>query len=577
MSVSIKNQVKFYDWQLHEMDLSWAKYHKSDILDLYAGNTLFIGKIWGIDKKRGVLILRFRKGKFPRLKIPLTLSYPKAVVGSIKNWTFSYGDFRELYVEQYTTCTPIFYLENEPSEDFRYVGVKNVSLAFLNHINLDLKNKVHPIIVLGEEDPPRDYLVALREFTKNSKSNSILSLSFCSMKSWAPTQLNDEDTLIQDTVEILEKKRMTIIQGPPGTGKTFLISKICDHYLRQNKRICITALTHKALMEVAIKEGLINHIKLRVFKTNLSGDESAIVPELQNHDICNQVPRNSLLLATYYSLSKLLLSLKRINDLFDLIIIEEASQAFLTTIAGFSSLAKKVLVVGDFMQLQPIVLNSSKALSIDRNINTIINGLKTISTNNNDNSYRLVNSYRLTASSARLTGIFYNNSLKSKSKQKDGIVLKNKYSNLFCRKGGTSILYYNKMDEGKSPLNAILFIVELVINIRKEYPGCEIALLSPYRNTINSIIDKMLSLNVNFKNIEVNTVDRIQGLTVDICIFLAPTYKTKFAMDENRFNVATSRAKKGTLIILEDIKSNRILLSKSVLSYLETAIEIQSL
>jgi superfamily I DNA and/or RNA helicase len=120
-------------------------------------------------------------------------------------------------------------------------------------------------------------------------------------------------------------------------------------------------------MEAAIKDGLIKKCRTKnVYKANLSADESALIPELQNHDVSHPIPSGNLLLATYYSLSKLL---KENNDVFyDLLIIEEASQAFLTTIAGFSSLASKVLIVGDFMQLQPIVLAENKAINIDQNI-----------------------------------------------------------------------------------------------------------------------------------------------------------------------------------------------------------------
>ena len=566
MIVSNDNQIEFYDWQLRELDLSWAKYHKAKALDLYSSNTLYIGRIWSYDEKRGILILRFKEGKFPRLKVPLTISYPKSTLGPMANWSFSYGEFREKYVEQYSNCLPVYYLENKIDEEFRYVGFKNISIEFLQHIKDDLLNKTNSIVILGAEDPPRDYLVALKNFTINNPYNPILNLSCGAIETWIPKNLNETNNLSKDMVNVIDASEKTIIQGPPGTGKTHLIAEICEHYLNNKKRVCIAALTHKALMEAAIKEGLDKKCKSKnVFKTNLSADESAQIPELQSHDVTNPIPAGNLLLATYYSLSKLLM--EKTHTYYDLLIIEEASQAFLTTIAGFSELATKVLIVGDFMQLQPIVLEESKAVKIDKNIFTVINGLRTFSSNNSENSYRLVNTYRLTECSAEQAGVFYQNSLKSMSAKK-GLTVTGGFSDWFCPKGGSSLIYYQKMDEGKIPKNAIDQIIKVIKAIRIEHPTIEIAVLSAFKDTVNSITDSMLKVKLNMYNNEVNTVDRIQGMTVDLCIYMIPSYQTKFSYDINRFNVATSRAKQGTLIMAENIISDSILMPDMIANYL---------
>ena len=54
-----------------------------------------------------------------------------------------------------------------------------------------------------------------------------------------------------------------------------------------------------------------------------------------------------------------------------------------------------------------------------------------------------------------------------------------------------------------------------------------------------------------YKNVTIETIDRIQGLTVEFSIYLLALSNPTFAMDVNRFNVATSRAKYGTLIITD--------------------------
>jgi superfamily I DNA and/or RNA helicase len=573
MSVSNNKQIEFYDWQLFELDMSWAVYHRANVIDLYASNELYIGRIWGYDEKRGILILRFKEGKFPRLKEPLTISYPKASIGPMQEWGFSYRDFREYHVEQYSNCNPVYFLENKENEAYRYVGFKNISIEFMQHIATDLKKRTQSIVILGAEDPPREYLVALKNFTKNNPGHPVLNLSGGEISSWRPKNLSDTQRLASDVIDILDNSEKTIIQGPPGTGKTHLIAELCQHYLSQKKRVCITALTHKALMEAAIKDGLYNSCKSgNVFKTNLSADESALIPELYNHDAANPIPPGNLLLATYYSLSKLLK--EETNVFYDLLIIEEASQAFLTTIAGFSSLAKKVLVVGDFMQLQPIVLAESKAINIDPNIFTIINGLKTFSINNTPDSYRLVNTYRLSRRASAQTGVFYDNSLISKSNKK-GLQIDIINSSWLCPEGGASVFYFDKMDEGIIPKNAISLIITLVKKIKENHPNIEIAVLAAFKDTVNAITDSMLRYNINFEHLEVNTIDRIQGMTVDFCIYLVPSYKTKFSYNPNRFNVGTSRAKHGTLILAEKMISDDILLPKDVYAFLAKAHKIE--
>ena len=48
----------------------------------------------------------------------------------------------------------------------------------------------------------------------------------------------------------------------------------------------------------------------------------------------------------------------------------------------------------------------------------------------------------------------------------------------------------------------------------------------------------------------VETIDRIQGLTVDICIVLIPNASLAFSLNVHRFNVATSRARHYTIMFV---------------------------
>lgn len=50
-------------------------------------------------------------------------------------------------------------------------------------------------------------------------------------------------------------------------------------------------------------------------------------------------------------------------------------------------------------------------------------------------------------------------------------------------------------------------------------------------------------------DLTIETIDRIQGMTVDYSILYIPGRNPGFALEERRFNVATSRSRSTTLII----------------------------
>ena len=51
------------------------------------------------------------------------------------------------------------------------------------------------------------------------------------------------------------------------------------------------------------------------------------------------------------------------------------------------------------------------------------------------------------------------------------------------------------------------------------------------------------------KNLLIETVARIQGLTTDVTIFVIPNSGYNHSLEKRLFNVATSRAKRHTIII----------------------------
>lgn len=557
MQIPQEKHIAFYEQQIKAHEDKWREYADCAMNILIQEKRLFIGRIWGVQESHGNVVLRFNEGEVPRMKQPYFLGLVGAdAPENPLTWKFSYNTFRSsmppepryfsgVKADIYT----ISYWKTEERKS--YILVSGFDLEVLSNIKeryLDKKN--HPLVVVAETDPPVEYLIKLKEFVSKNGNDSILNLELnVSEENWNPVNLNNKNNITNDVIQLIEKQKTTIIQGPPGTGKSHLAANLCDHFLKQGKSICVTALTNKALMEIGAKDGLgysLDHGN--VYKTNLTGDELKEIPKLKKVE--SFTPKHGdLLLSTYYKLAQKQVELIMGSQRFDLLIIEEASQAYLATIAMFSSIASKVLIIGDHKQLTPVVLKIEEAKTIFEKIEGVINGLQTFAFNNNDVSYRLTKTRRLTSDASALTGLFYGNSLESISEKDGNTDFSSKYRNLFHKNGGTTIAKLSSARMGFTEKNIFNFICKISREIFANNPKIEIALLTPYVSVESELYTQYSKLSNDYKFITINTVHKIQGLTTDLTILYLPLTNAAFDLNENLFNVATSRATRGTLIV----------------------------
>ncbi len=473
------------------------------------------------------------------------------------SWSYSYKTFRESLQPRYYSgikadIFTVSYWKTE--ENWSYIIVSGFELDLLNIIKENyLKNKIHPLIVVAETDPPVDYLIKLKEFVQKQNDEEVLNLELeVSEDIWEPTNLDNANNITSQVIKLVDKQKTTLIQGPPGTGKSYLAAELCDYYLNQGKSICVTALTNKALMEIASKKGLQDSLnKNKVYKTNLTGDEQKELPHLQKAETFSP-NQGELLLSTYYKLAQKQANLIEDGERFDLMIIEEASQAFLATIAMFSTIALKVIIIGDHKQLTPIAKKMEEAKTIHPKIEGVINGLQTFAFNNSELSFRLTKTRRLTSDASRLTGIYYSNCLESISDIEGKTDFKSIYKSLFHNNGGVTIAKLSASRSGFKEKELLNFICQISREILKNNPKIEIAVLTPYKDIESSLYTQYSKLSNDYKNITISTVHKIQGLTSDLTILYLPLNLPAFDLNENLFNVASSRAKKGTLIITYD-------------------------
>jgi superfamily I DNA and/or RNA helicase len=557
-TIPISKQIDFFNWQLKELNDEFSLYLNTPLQQHFANREAFKGKIQGIDRVRGNLMIEFKSFTGPRLNTP----YECFLFGGLhdiensNSWLITYEKFRSEHAKLTSQILPIFYL-NQSTEEHVVIGCKDVDIEFMEYIDKILENGKKPTIVIARKDPPFQYLLNLRKFVESNSKDDVLNMSLNgNIDNWSPSTIDDRDKFCSQVILKLESDCEVIIQGPPGTGKSTIISEVVTELLRKGDRICICALTNKALMEIAQKEAIKKNSNLgKVYKTNLTLNEQRENKQLKKSDGLT-ITKSELLLATYYKLSdwfhpeKIDSNLEKL-PVYDLLIIEEASQSFLPTIAAFKKLGKKLLIVGDPMQLSPIVLNENFSTSIHPLMKKYAEGLSTYVSNVSSSAYMLQETYRLSQKASNLTSKFYNKPIYSKQSKRLKILINEPLRRFIDEDGGTKITYLPFLSNKTSFNDAINLCGIIVKSIFEKNESVSIALLSPFKKTVLSL-QEIITYEIKSNNeIVIETIDRIQGLTVDFCIILLTLDNPSFALNLNRINVATSRARSGTLIITD--------------------------
>lgn len=581
-TINQENHIKFYNTEIHTQISEWESYLSKQMRILISEKELFIGRVWAISEKLGMVIIRFRKDEVPRLNTPYFLG----VVGDVpdknpKEWRFTYKEFREPtnnYWHDKKGSEVVAIKYDRTDDNWVFLSVSVSDLILYEYLEQDcLGAGVQPLVIIAENDPPLNYLFNLKEFVERGSSNQIL-LSDINLKeeNWKPKGLDNEDDVTDEIFEIIGQDSITAIQGPPGTGKSYYAAKISQRLLEQDKSVAVCALTNKALIELSDQPPLEESLKAgKVFKTSLSKDELIRQPALQFADSFTPTQGN-LLLTTYYKLSDQVKVLAASPKRYDLLIIEEASQAFLATIAMFSEVADRVLIIGDHKQLPPVVVTNKKILSkIDPNIEGVINGLETYMLNNEVQSYRFTKTKRLTKEASELTGFFYDKQLSSISPLNGKVTHSPGIKNIFHQNGGVTIARLPKAGTNSIPeyevLDGLTQIASKILNYTKEDT---VSLISSTVNMEKRFISSISKYEPDYSRLTISTVHKAQGLTADYTIYYMPLTNANFEMDLNLFNVATSRAKKGTLIVTYTYLSMLVGLAPEVLQFLKGAIDV---
>ena len=509
---------------------------------------VFVGRFVKL-QPNGIAIFKVRKSdNMPRKNTFWTASFLIGEMGSFKNWgSNSWAELRKGYQRTYSDALCVWIQKSEES-DFCILGIKGLTTEFAQLLEND-----KPIIVFGPKDPPLQYLLNLVDIVRDSsciETQKILDFDENS-RQWNPLKIEAKTDFPSLLLRDMEDKNCIVVQGPPGTGKTYRMAQLAARLLTENKSVLVTALTNQALMELAKKDDILPFLeKGKVSKTSLTIDENRELSKLQpiKDNLCNASCGN-LSLATFYLSSGW--AKEAIDKPFDYVIMDEASQALLPMIAAAVKLGERVILIGDQKQLAPIIVTNEDIIN-RFHWSSIVKGFETICYNFSFKSYMLSDTFRLTKRGAESTGIFYNNELRSVS---DEQVIPPNLSEL-NRQGGPMFIGLDMKIGDKAPINALDSIFHLVNKIIAESPKTEIAVLSKFRESVRQLQKHFVLKWTKTKdlpdNIRIETVDRVQGLTVDYCIFFIPNASLRYSLENELFNVATSRAKYNTIIVADN-------------------------
>lgn len=543
MAINRTDHETFFKRELEAMEAEVRAYMEAHALDLLKNARLFVGIYDRTDEKRGNIIVSFKAGKAPYLKVPYSIFTLPVGLTPDKWEKMPYKALRQQALTG-SDALPI-YITHAQKPELIDVGMTHIDITFAQHL------KLGSLLVIAEREPPFEYILNLKTLVRttspNTPAGNILDIA-THLTSWNPLPLSG-DNIMEQVLEVFHQQEVTVVQGPPGTGKTHLMARLCDYFLEQQQSVLVTALTNKALSELAEKAPLQRWLTAKkVKKRPVLLEEKQKMPQLMQAELLMPVP-GELLLTTFFQMSKAAVARPKYD--FDVVIVEEASQAFLATLAAARLLGKKMIVVGDQQQLQPVVLQAQPE-SIHPDIPYAVDGLATFANNSLFKGTRLIETYRLTPRATSQTGSFYENMLISRSITPIPITLDSRYASFFDPEGGCSLHHQDITDEGKAPKTAIQLIKDILIDLHKGHPDFSIAVLAPFRVTVKALQEAIYPAFKQAEWLSIETVDRIQGMNCDLTIYLIPFPSSHFALQTNRFNVATSRATKGTLIVTDE-------------------------
>jgi len=354
------------------------------------------------------------------------------------------------------------------------------------------------------------------------------------------------------------------VQGPPGTGKTMLLALVSETLVRLGRRVLIVAPTHQA----------VNNALTAIHRLFPETPLVKIGDELRRESLADSIPCRTAKTATIgiaaADQSRLVVGMTFLSALHNqgirasglsanALLIDEAGQLPLTQGACAGLLGAGVnILFGDDAQLPPVfngdLSEESLAVSLFRQVRRT----------SPERITRLSTTYRMNAGLCEIVAReFYSDSgprlQASPSVAANRFVLPKGESNQRALAPATSLVWlrtpgHDSMQANPWEAEAVAAIIAECLARGKTAE--EVAVVTPFRRQaalIRRVLQGLVGPDAELPIID--TVERVQGLTVDlIAISMAASDPdfiasvARFLMSPNRLNVAISRARTKAVI-----------------------------
>ena len=140
------------------------------------------------------------------------------------------------------------------------------------------------------------------------------------------------------------------LQGPPGTGKTTFTARVIAELVRRGKRVAISSNSHAAINNLLIKTQASCEamgLSQAVMKCSNDKEEAA----LAGFPIALVKPANLTAEMAVVGGTAWMFSRPEMEDLFDVLVVDEAGQMALANLLVMARCARSILLVGDQQQL----------------------------------------------------------------------------------------------------------------------------------------------------------------------------------------------------------------------------------
>lgn len=439
----------------------------------------------------------------------------------------------------------------------------------IDEINNFIKLKKGPSI----KDTHPNTIIKFEQFSTKDKEESLIQFAEWILANGFENSLNDykvtRDLLLNNLPNLLESLVDTTdlvtksidwasklnnsylpIQGPPGSGKSFTGSHMVLELIKKGKKIGITALSHKVIInlldkvqKLALKQG----VEVSIIYKGSSNDDGDYSWEMaKNIDtLVSNIDKYQVIAGTSFMWCN-----EKLKNSVDYLIIDEAGQFALIDTLVVSQASKNIVFLGDHQQLkQPMKGVHPDGTDVSA-LEHLLEGKKTIS---KEKGVFLEKTYRMHPAICFFDSeMFYESRLQSV----DGLEHQRVEGNTEFQ--GSGLFYKAVTHEGNTnfSIEEIEEVERIIIeltkgdvfwfddqNSKRVLQSSDIKIITPYNSSV-------FELQKRIPTIEIGTVDKFQGQEAAVIIYSLASSSPEdaprgmdFLYSPNRFNVAVSRAK----------------------------------